>query len=217
MEFNELIKNRKSTRAFTDQKIALDDLKSIIKAAQMSPSWVNSQPVRVEIATGDTLEKIRKEHGDINRNPDLHTKSDIPFVAAKEWDLDSQNNMKAKNDFDIQNVGEHVKDLKGEQGSKLFNAPAVVYLTLPDGYNEWSLFDTGSFAETIILAAKDKGIDSIPAFEFVKYADLLRDNLNFKNRKFIIGIGLGYRDEDHPINQIHGNRMALDDILNIHE
>ncbi|MCF6514608.1 nitroreductase [Lactobacillus sp. S2-2] len=211
------MKNRKSTRAFTDKKVSIDDLKEIIKLAQMSPSWVNSQPVRVDIATGNTLEIIRKEHGEINQNPNLHTKSDISFVSAKDWDIDSQNNMKIKGELDIENVGEKVKELKSEQGNKLFNAPAVVYLTLPDGYNEWSLYDTGSFAETIILAAKEKGIDSIPAFEFVKYADKLREHLNVNGRKFIIGIGLGYQDDSHPINQIYGNRMPLEDVLNIHE
>ena len=40
----DLIKSRKSVRKYTDKHISDKDLKSILEAGQLAPSWMNSQP-----------------------------------------------------------------------------------------------------------------------------------------------------------------------------
>ena len=52
MEFKEAVNYRQSIRYFTNQQIAPDDLKEIVQLAQRTPSWANSQPWQVYIATG---------------------------------------------------------------------------------------------------------------------------------------------------------------------
>lgn len=59
MDLKEAIYNRRSIRFFTDKKIEQETLIDLVKDAQMAPSWANSQPWRVYIATGETLRKIR--------------------------------------------------------------------------------------------------------------------------------------------------------------
>ena len=56
MEFNDVINSRKSIRSFDPHKTVADELiKKIIASAQRTPSWTNSQPWRVYVATGGTL------------------------------------------------------------------------------------------------------------------------------------------------------------------
>ena len=43
MEFNELIVERRSVRAYKDQPVDVELLKKIVEQAQMAPSWKNSQ------------------------------------------------------------------------------------------------------------------------------------------------------------------------------
>ena len=54
-----------------------------------------------------------------------------------------------------------------EANSSLFNAPTIVYLTVPKKRTNYNLLDIGAIEMAILLAAKDKGIDSIPAYEAI--------------------------------------------------
>ena len=59
--FKELMKERHSCRRFQPKKIPEEVLKNIITISLDSPSWCNSQPWTIYLATGNTLEEIRKE------------------------------------------------------------------------------------------------------------------------------------------------------------
>ncbi|CAK8053888.1 nitroreductase family protein [Eupransor demetentiae] len=216
MDFEKVVYDRRSSRGFTDQKISNEVLNKIVETAQQAPSWVNSQPVRVRIATGKTLDKICQQHGELNEDPMVHTDSIIPYRSVGKWDQESQKNMNAWFEGNIMQVGIDWSNLLAEAASHLYNAQAVVYLTLPKDYSEWSLVDLGSFAQTLILAATNAGLGTLPAFEFVKYPEPLAKNLDLPaDRLPIFGIGLGYVDDADSLNKIHTHRMQEDEILKI--
>ena len=56
----------------------------------------------------------------------------------------------------------------------LFNAPSVVYITVPKKRTLYNIFDTGAIEMSVIAAAKEHGIDSVPAYEAIKYPDIIR-------------------------------------------
>ena len=60
MNFLEVMKKRHSSRDFKNEEISKDKLQKIVEIASMSPSWENSQPWNVYIATDETLDKIRE-------------------------------------------------------------------------------------------------------------------------------------------------------------
>lgn len=66
--------------------------------------------------------------------------------------------------------------LMAENAAQLYNAQAVLYLTLPKGYSEWSLYDLGALGNMIVLAATDRGIGSMTAYQFIKYPQMLRQH-----------------------------------------
>ncbi|MEJ6401170.1 nitroreductase [Nicoliella lavandulae] len=213
----EAILNRRAIRAFKSTPLSDDQLKEIVQTAQKAPSWIDSQPGRIIIATGDKLDQMRSEHHQLNDDPDVHTHSDVPFIPIRDWDEESQVNMTTRGASGPKIFGtDKWNQMKGAQSDELFGAPAVAYLTLSSNYTPWSLYDLGAMGEAIMVAAQGMGIDSIPAFEFVKYPDRLRKNLSVNDdRKFVVGIGLGYADADHPINRINASRMDLDQVLKI--
>ena len=53
MDFDEVIAKRRSARDFTTEPISKDVLMDIVRQAQRTPSWANSQPWKVYIATGE--------------------------------------------------------------------------------------------------------------------------------------------------------------------
>jgi len=92
-----------------------------------------------------------------------------------------------------------------------FNAPAIVYLTLHKGHSKWSCYDLGGFGMALILAAKDLGVDSVVAYELVKYPDVLRKYAKIPDDEDIcIGIALGYENDD-KVNKFRAKKNTLDE------
>lgn len=214
MEFKEVVNKRHSVRCFKETEIPVEVLKDIVRTAQRTPSWENSQPWNVYIATGETLRKIKKiwiaKYADkIKGSPDMPTGHRTNFSER------SQKNMA---DF-----MSYIADYTGDpdivhflnMNEKLFDAPALVYLTLGKGHTGWPIYDLGAFGMTLMLAAKDHGVDSIPAYEIVKFPAELRPLLSVSDdEEIIMGIALGYASEDN-LNGLASTRVPLEGILTI--
>ena len=61
MEFLNVLKGRRSIRAFSDQEVETEVLDEILKEALESPSSSNTQPYKLAIATGSTCKAIGEE------------------------------------------------------------------------------------------------------------------------------------------------------------
>lgn len=59
MEFSTTLKKRISIRDFKNEQVSKEILRNIVSDAQQAPSWANSQPWRVYIATGETMKNIQ--------------------------------------------------------------------------------------------------------------------------------------------------------------
>lgn len=60
MQVEDALKSRHAVRDFTDQPVAKETIQEIVRLAQQTPSWVNSEPWRVYAATGQSLTQIRQ-------------------------------------------------------------------------------------------------------------------------------------------------------------
>ncbi len=70
---------------------------------------------------------------------------------------------------------------------------------------------------SLMLAATEKGIDSIPAYELVKYPEIIRKNLQISDDESIIaGIALGYAS-DSKLNDFRAEKLDIVDILKIYK
>ena len=95
------------------------------------------------------------------------------------------------------------------------DAPAIVYLNVPKTASAWAVYDAGALVQSLVLAAKERGIDSMVAYEFVKFPSAFRDIPPIPEAEsIVIGIGLGYAD-DRKINTFRSDRQPMDDMLTI--
>ncbi len=58
MNICDLIKNRKSCRAYTDQPISLEIVRSLLETAKWAPSGVNQRPSKVAVLGRNSREKL---------------------------------------------------------------------------------------------------------------------------------------------------------------
>ena len=132
----------------------------------------------------------------------------MPIAHRNEFSQSSQKKM-----------GELIKSFKEKTNSEimdynytLFNAPTIVYLCLNKGHPKWSVYDLGAFSMAIMLVAKDRGIDSIPAASAIRYTDMLRKVLKIPNDEdIIVGIALGY-EEKCAANDYRADKFKIDEV-----
>ena len=207
INFKQLMIERHSARKFQSKEIPKEILKDIISISLLSPSWTNSQPWKIYIASGKALSEIKKIYSN-NYEQKIEDKPDMPFAHRNEFSNASQNNM-----------AELIKTFKEKTNTEimdfnyiLFNAPSIIYLCLNKGYSKWSAYDLGALSMAIMLAAKDRGIDSIPAASVIRYPDVLRKILKIPDDEdIIVGIALGY-EEKCDANDYRANKFKIDEV-----
>ena len=175
-----------------------------------SPSWCDSQSWNIYIASGQPLSEIKKEWLQKNEQG-VKGYADIPPEHRTDTDERTQKNMNAL----FKDIGEFCKDpsLKSFMDSQkiLFNAPTIVYLALPKKRITYSVLDIGAIEMAILLSAKSHGVDSLIAYEAIKYPDIIRKYCKVPdNEDILIGIALGYED-DNIVNKFRSKKYNIDE------
>lgn len=217
METKQALLTRQSTRYFTDEPVSNEEIQAIVELAQHTPSWANAQTEHVYATMGASLDKLRQDFAKENR-AHKPAAGDMPPTSRHLWPTNAQNNMAHWMDGVRRDLGDNWNDYIFDAENVLYNSQAVVFLTLPKGYVSWSVYDLGAYAEALLTAATDRGIDSLVAYQFIKYPEVVRANLPIDaNDDIIIGIGLGHRDENALVNRITSEREPLRRVLTITE
>ena len=106
----------------------------------------------------------------------------------------------------------------GKANAKLFDAPSVVYVTIPKKRTLYNLFDSGAVEISIMVVAKEHGIDSVPAYEAIKYPDILRKHMKISDDEdIVIGIAMGFEDKDHIFTKIKAKKLILDEACHFYD
>ena len=214
MELQEAINQRRSVREFTDKPVERDIITKFVQLAQRAPSWVNSQPWEVYCAMGDSLQQIK----DAYREQDAagnHGQSDLPVMGREKWAAQTQANMKQWRHEIVHYFAnfDEAHEAMTTASDTLYHSPVILYVTIPQASPDWSIFDAGLFAENLMLAATDYGLDTIPTYNSVRFPAILHQILKVpEDERFIVGISLGY-PTTAKINTYRSKRRPVNEIL----
>ena len=216
MEADKIFFERHTTRKYLDKPVSKGLLTEILTAATRAPSWANSQPWEIYVASGKKLEELRRAYLQSFVNHELHTQ-DLP--TPKVWPEYIDNRMKKSFAESFKSMGivrddEAARYKNWKNNYQFFGAPVAIFLCLEHSLTDWSLFDLGMFANSLMLAAKAHGLDSAPAASSVSYPHHIRNVLGIPdNQKIIVGIMIGYADREHPYNQYVSSRVPIEEIV----
>jgi nitroreductase len=210
MNVNDALNARRSTRAFLSVPIEKEKLYAVLEAAVRTPSWANSQPWELFVATGGTLERIK--NGYRQKYAEKATAApETPRPA--EWPQSAKLRQQQLRPDMERDCGDAVQQF-GALNQNMFNAPAVIYVCMEKMLSEWSLYDIGAYSQSLMLAAVEQGLATIPAITLVLYPDVLRRELKIPdNLKITIGIAIGYADKDNKINNFRSGRSPLNETV----
>jgi nitroreductase len=212
MEVIEAILARHSVRDFSSRPVPRETVMNIMEAAMRSPSGGNGQPWEVFIASGATIERIRKVYLErFQSGPGGPPGGPPPQPAFIQERMATIRNERFKLlglDPDDPASGKVFM----EWGSRLFGVPVLAVICMDKALS--SNLDIGLFVQTVCLAAQGYGVDSFIAGGFITHQDVLRQELEIpENLNIITGIGLGYPNPDAIINTYRSPRRSLQEVV----
>ncbi|MGR3614982.1 MAG: nitroreductase [Paracoccaceae bacterium] len=214
-EFDTLLSQRHSCRAFLPDPVPPETIQSILRAAQKIPSWCNAQPWQLTITGGDETDRLRNA---------LTAKAmsgghapDLPFPSGYSGEYQDRRRTCGWALYEA--VGVQKGDRSGSarqmmRNFSLFDAPHCAILSSPVELGPYGALDCGGFVTAFTLAATATGVATIPQAAVASFAPLLHEHLDIpEDRLILCALSFGYADAIHPANGFRTDRAPLEDFV----
>lgn len=213
---DEAIASRRSTRAYLPRPVAREVLEDILRVAARAPSGTNTQPWQVHVLTGASLagltSRVLAAHND-PAEAALHTEEyayyplewKSPYIDCRRkvgWDL-----------YGLLGLGKSDRAGMHRQHGRnyvFFDAPVGLIFTIDRAMQQGSWLDYGMFLQSIMVAARGRGLDTCPQAAFTQYHRLIAEHLALAPEQMVVcGMALGYADPDAVENTLVTERAPV--------
>jgi nitroreductase len=210
------VTSRRSIRAFLPKPGPADTVREILALAQRAPSNNNMQPWKAYVAAGavrDALVARVQEH-----------------IAAGVWgegsevppypkDLGAVHRARRRRvGADLYaRIGVAPEDKLGKlahvaRNFALFGAPVGIFFAIGSEMERPQWADLGMYAQTVMLLARERGLDTCPQQAWSEWPRTVRDVLAIPADETIaFGMSLGFADPLATINGLSTERAALEE------
>ena len=193
MEFENVIRGRRSIRAYTQDQVPEETIRAILDDARWAPSWRNTQAWNVWVLTGEGLARYKDA---FRRAVDGNEPAQLDLVATSDWpeacSLRTKSLM-ASRAATLAAAGEATDPATAlARMTDLFGAPCLLVFGFDECLAEaYAAFDMGVFVENVCLAAHDRGLGTCIVATVVRYPNQLRELLPGAE-------GAAHRGRRHP-------------------
>jgi nitroreductase len=223
------IRVRRSTRSFKPDPIPAEVLSAILADADWSPSWSNTQPYRLAIASGDIRDKISNElcsrfdramlgqrAGLLGKLKLFLTPGALPdgdFKTNFEYpqDLQASRNATGRGLYETLGIERHDLASRHRQmrrNFEFFGAPTAIFVFVHGGLMEYSVLDAGIYIQTLMLSAQARGLATCAQGALATWRTPVEAHFDIpKQYKLLCGLSIGYADAER-VNQFNPGRVA---------
>ena len=217
MELREAIHHRRTIRAFLPDPVSENTIKELISDALWAPSWKNAQPWELFVASGEILERFKKE----NREALLAGKTSIPEIPLpKSLPSPFQGRYADLNRQIYETISIDEDDPRGHieyyaQMYALYDASALILMVLDKGLSlEYAMLDTGLFLQTLCLLAHERSLGTAILSAAVHCPDVVRGIFAIpENKLLVVGIALGWPDTGASLNNFERKRSRINECV----
>lgn len=229
-----LLRSRRSIRDFDATPIPQPVLDAVISDASHAPSWSNTQPYRLAIASGavrDRLAASLANHFDRATNAQrggwlaklrlLGTKGGMPdgdFQVNFEYpqSLQAQRRATGHGLYQLLNIGrsDHAaRHAQMRRNFEFFGAPTAVFVFVHGGLREFSVLDAGIFLQSVMLSAHARGLGTCAQGALATWGSPVRAEFEVpEDYKLIAGVSIGYPSAN-AINTYNPGRLPPSDLI----
>jgi nitroreductase len=105
---------------------------------------------------------------------------------------------------------------QSERNFSFFGAPVGLIFSIDRRLKPHSWIDLGLFAQTVMIAAKARGVDTCPQVSFAPFHDLIASHLHLPPEEITaFGMSMGYGDHEAEVNQTSMPRARVPDFARL--
>mgnify|MGYP000845865154 FL=1 len=227
--FSDLAASRHSVRDFRADPVPPEVIEEILEDARQAPSWSNTRPFMVALATGEQADRLRtayvkefdatlpvqhKERGAMARlalsgkAPDGDYRTWAPYPA----DLLPHSQAVGGRLYAHMGIGRkdrEARDAAARRNCEAFGAPVIGFVLVHKGLMPFAALDAGIMLQTLFLSAKAHGVDSCPLGVLATWRRPFDAEFEApSDYRLITGFALGYAS-DAPVNDFRAERRAV--------
>jgi nitroreductase len=209
----ELLDERFSCRAFKPDPVPRPVIERILKTAQRTASWCNSQPWQVVIASGEAKEKFRAAiYAAASSGKD---DGDFPMPREYRGVYMERRRLSGFQLYNTLGIARGDKAAYARQALENFNffgAPHVAIIHTDEALGVYGAIDCGAYVGNFMLVAQALGLGTIPQAALARQSGLIRRHFKIGDDRCVVcGISFGYADRDHRINSYRTSRADVAD------
>ena len=232
-DFSEFLASRRSTRDFLPTPVPLELIDELLKDALTAPSWSNTRPFKVAIATGEKRDRISAEfqrrwvilskalRGSIWEKiklaifrkglPTSNWKIAKPYVP----ELRPRAERVGKELYEMIGIQRGDRKARDEQWGKnyqFFGAPVAIFIYFHKSLDVFAASDAGLMLENFILSAHSRGLGTCLQGAVNVWDDAIRSEFEIpRDYRLLCGLALGY-PSNAKINTFAANRLNPSEI-----
>jgi nitroreductase len=213
---DEAITSRRSLRAFLPTPVPQSVIEDILRVAARAPSGTNTQPWKVTVLTGQAKTALSDKILAVHRDPDARAQCKdeydyypsqwmSPFVDRRRkvgWDL-----------YSLLGIGKADKERMNAQHERnytFFDAPVALMFSIHRVMQQGSWLDYGMFLQSIMIAARGRGLDTCPQAAFTPFHQVISEHIGLPAEEMLVcGMSLGYADPDALVNTLVTQREPV--------
>lgn len=214
------ITSRRSIRAYLPRAVARDDIAEILRVAGRAPSGTNTQPWKVYVLEGERKRDLSAAILAIHNDPEqarLHTEEYAYY--PREW-VSPYIERRRKVGWDLYALLGLTRDNKAGMAAQhgrnydFFGAPVGLIFTIDRVMEQGSWLDYGMFLQSVMVAARARGLDTCPQAAFTQYHRVISSELDLPaNETVVCGMSLGYADTTKIENSLITERMGVEEFV----
>ena len=219
-DFDAVLHRRRAVRAFRTDPVPEDLLTEVLDDAAQAPSWSNTRPYMLAIATGERAERIRAayaaefdrsaaaQRGDKAAMAKLALTGSMPDGDYKVWapypaDLRMRSVRLGKalyTHIGLPRGDKAARDAYNRRNGEAFGAPVIGFVLVHSGIMPFAAMDAGLMLQTLFLSATAHGLATCPIGMLAAWRRPIDAEFEVPEEyKLITGFALGY-EADEPIN-----------------
>ncbi len=215
MDFETLVRTRRSVRGYKSDPVPREVIEDIIAVAKGAPSSMNTQPWHIHVLTGAPLERVRQRNtetmlGGAKANREILTHGEYEGVHR------SRQVAIAVKLFGAMGIERNDKVMRQDwvmRGFRQFDAPVSVVLTYDRVLDPGAVvhFDLGALSYGICLAAWDRGLGTVINGQGIMRSEIVREEAGIPDDEVIMTcIAMGYPNDEFPANTVRSDREPND-------
>lgn len=232
--WEQFVASRRTTRDFLPTPIPQELIDQILTDAMTAPSWSNTRPYLVGVASGDRLQRISEAflarweqaakallNGFWGKLKLLITRFGLPksdYKVNRRYPAElkprsARIGAELYGLLGIKRDDHQARQAQWAKNYKFFGAPTSFFIFTHSGLGEYSVSDAGLFMQNLMLSAHARGLGTCAQGASALWADPVRAEFRVpKGYKLLCGIAIGYPSND-VVNTFEANRLPITDIV----